>query len=166
MSQHNDQGQPPSKRVQVGDAAPRFTLSDQAGRPVRLEDLLGQGEIVLYFYPKDHTSICADEACAFRDSYEDFKRAGAEILGVSSDSVESHEQFARENRLPFRLLSDAGGVIRKQYGVYTAFGLPGRVTYVIDKQGIVRRIFFSQFTSQRHVDDALATLRLLHEEHR
>src|SRR5439155_16583217 len=103
--------------------------------------------------------------CAFRDSYEVFKDAGAEIIGVSSDSVESLRQFTKEHQLPFILLSDVDGVIRKRFGVPTAFGLPGRVTYIIDRQGIVRRIFFSQFTSKRHVDEALQTLRSIREEH-
>jgi thioredoxin-dependent peroxiredoxin len=94
-----------------------------------------------------------------------FKDAGAEVIGVSSDSVESHRQFAKEHQLPFSLMSDADGMVRKRYGVPTAFGLPGRVTYIIDRQGTVRHIFFSQFTSKRHVDEALETLQLIREEH-
>ena len=120
---------------------------------------------MLYFYPKDHTSVCTAQACAFRDRYEVFKAAGAEVIGISSDSVESHRHFAQEHELPFLLLSDEGGIIRKRYGVSTAFGLPGRVTYVIDRQGIVRHIFFSQFTSEKHVTEALETLRTIQEEH-
>ena len=120
---------------------------------------------MLYFYPKDNTSICTEEACAFRDSYEVFKGGGAEIMGISSDPVESHQQFAQEHQLPFKLLSDVGGVIRKRYGVPTAFGLPGRVTYIIDRQGIVRRMFFSQYTSKKHVDVALEALQSIREEH-
>jgi thioredoxin-dependent peroxiredoxin len=85
-------------------------------------------------------------------------------MGVSSDSVESHRQFAKEHQLPFILLSDLGGAIRKRYGVPTAFGLPGRVTYIIDRQGVVRCIFFSQFTSKRHVDEALEALQWIREE--
>jgi thioredoxin-dependent peroxiredoxin len=114
---------------------------------------------------KDSTSLCTEEACAFRDSYEVFKDAGAEIIGVSSDSVQSHQQFAQEHQLPFILLSDVDGVIRKRFGVPIAFGLPGRVTYIIDRKGIVRRIFFSQFTSKRHAEEALETLRSISEEH-
>ena len=120
---------------------------------------------MLYFYPKDNTAVCTDEACAFRDSYEFFKEAGAEVIGISSDSVESHRQFAAAHQLPINLLSDTDGMIRKHYGVATAFGLPGRVTYIIDRQGIVRHIFFSQFTSKRHVDEALETLQSIHKEH-
>ncbi len=164
MSKHDDQAQPVRDRVRVGDLAPGFTLSNQSDAEVSLEEYLGKADIVLYFYPKSNTGICTEEACAFRDSYEVFKHAGAEIIGVSSDSVESHQQFARDNRLPFSLLSDVDGVIRKRYGVPTAFGLPGRVTYVIDRQGVVRRIFFSQYTSKKHVDVAIETLQSIHED--
>jgi peroxiredoxin Q/BCP len=165
MSKQNDQAQPVRGGVQVGDLAPDFTLPNQAGAEVSLAECLTKTDIVLYFYPKDKTTVCTDEACAFRDRYEIFKHAGAEVIGISSDSVESHRQFASDNQLPFPLLSDVDGLIRKGYGVPTAFGLPGRVTYIIDRQGIVRYIFFSQFTSKRHVDVALATLQAIHEEH-
>ncbi len=165
MNKHDDQAQLAKGKVQVGDLASDFTLPAQSGAPVSLGDFLGKTAIVLYFYPKDNTSVCTTEACAFRDSYEVFKDAGADVIGISSDSVESHQQFATAHRLPFILLSDVGGVIRKRYGVPTAFGLPGRVTYIIDRQGIVRHIFFSQFTSEKHVDQALQTLQSIHEEH-
>ncbi len=163
MSKYDDQAGPAKGKVQVGDLTPDFALLNQSGTPVSLGDFLGKQHIVLYFYPKDNTSLCTEEACAFRDSYEVFKGAGAEVIGVSSDSVESHRQFAKEHQLPFILLSDVDGVIRKRYSVPTAFGLPGRVTYIIDRQGIVRRIFFSQFTSKKHVDEALQVLQKIHE---
>jgi thioredoxin-dependent peroxiredoxin len=165
MSKHDEGAQGAKGKVQVGDRAPGFTLLNQSGTEVSLEEYLGKTDIVLYFYPRDHTAVCTEEACAFRDSYEIIKAAGAEVIGVCSDSVESHRQFAEENQLPFILLSDTGGLIRTCYGVPTAFGLPGRVTYIIDKQGIVRHIFFSQFTSKRHVDVALETLQSIHETH-
>jgi thioredoxin-dependent peroxiredoxin len=130
-------GQLVKGKVQVGDLAPDFTLPSQFGTPVRLGEFLGKTAIVLYFYPKDNTSVCTAEACAFRDSYEVFKDVGAEVIGISSDSVESHRQFAAAHHLPFLLLSDADGMIRKRYGVPTAFGLPGRVTYLIDSRGVL-----------------------------
>jgi peroxiredoxin Q/BCP len=164
MSKHDDQAPPAKDKVQVGDPAPDFTLLDQSEVSVRLREFRGKAAIVLYFYPKDNTAVCTAEACAFRDSYELFKQAGAEVIGISSDSVETHQQFAAAHRLPFILLSDVGGAIRKHYGVPTAFGLPGRVTYIIDRQGVVRRIFFSQFTSEKHVTEALSTLQSMHEE--
>src|SRR5438128_9365779 len=165
MSMHDDQAQPVKAKVQVGDFAPDFSLPDQSGTPVCLGEFLGKMSVVLYFYPKVNTTVCTAEACAFRDSYELFKGAGAEVIGVSSDSVESHQQFAAAHRLPFILMSDVDSIVRKLYGVPTAFGLPGRVTYVIDRHGIVRRIFFSQFTSEKHVTEALETLRTIQEEH-
>ncbi len=147
-------------KVQVGDIAPDFTLSDQHGKAVSLKDFIGKSAIVLYFYPKDNTPGCTTEACSFRDSYEVFKDAGAEVIGVSSDSAASHEQFAKQHRLPFTLLSDENGAIRKRYGVPTTFGLlPGRVTYILDKQGVVRNIFSSQFTPEKHISEALKTIQ-------
>lgn len=166
MSAHDvtdvSDGRASKGRVQVGDAAPDFALPTQSGALVRLSDFLDKQAVVLYFYPKDNTTGCTAEACAFRDSYEVFKDAGAEVIGVSADSEESHQQFAAQHRLPFVLLSDGDGDLRRRYGVPTTFGvLPGRVTYVIDKQGIVRHIFSSQINVQKHVTDALETLRAL-----
>ena len=147
-------------RVGVGDAAPDFALTAADGSSVRLSDYHGKQAVGLYFYPKDNTPGCTTEACAFRDSYEVFKEAGAEVIGVSSDSAGSHAGFAQRHRLPFVLLSDAGGALRRRYGVPRTFGLmPGRVTYVIDRDGIVRKVFSSQFAPQQHIDEALAALR-------
>ncbi len=147
-------------KVKVGDAAPNFTLSSQTGNTVSLRDFIGKKNIVLYFYPKDNTPGCTAEACSFRDSYQVFKDAGAEVIGVSSDSAQSHQQFATKNKLPFVLLSDENGAVRKLYGVPATLGLlPGRVTYIIDKQGIVRNIFSSQFTPEKHIEEALKTLQ-------
>jgi peroxiredoxin Q/BCP len=163
MNKHNDQAQLAKGRVQVGDVAPDFTLPAQTGAPVNLRDFLGKKALVLYFYPRDHTAVCTAQACAFRDSYEVFKHAEAEVIGISSDSVESHQQFTTAHRLPFLLLSDIDSLIRKLYGVPTALGLPGRVTYIIDRQGIVRHIFFSQFSSEKHVTEALQILQSIYE---
>jgi peroxiredoxin Q/BCP len=164
MSIDGGQAQPAGK-VQVGDQAPDFTLSDQAGKEVHFGELLGKKSIVLYFYPKDETPDCTAEACAFRDSYEDFKDEGAEVVGISSDTSAAHQQFATKHRLPFILLSDTNGSIRKRYGVPTTLGfMPGRVTYVIDKQGIVRNIFSAQFTPEKHITEALRTLQNLDKE--
>ncbi|HEX4207559.1 MAG TPA: peroxiredoxin [Ktedonobacteraceae bacterium] len=149
-----------TKKVQVGDAAPDFALPRQGGDIVALHDFVGKSSVVLYFYPKDNTPGCTSEACAFRDSYEIFKEQGAEVIGISSDSAKSHQQFAQQYRLPFILLSDENGAVRKRYGVPTTLGLlPGRVTYVIDQQGIVRHIFSSQFTPDKHITEALRILQ-------
>ncbi|MBO0685853.1 MAG: peroxiredoxin [Candidatus Dormibacteraeota bacterium] len=146
-------------RVQVGDEAPDFELPSQTGERVRLYDLLGRKAVVLYFYPKDETPGCTTEACSFRDSYQAFQDAGAEVVGVSSDSADSHKGFAEHHGLPFLLLSDQGGRLRKQYGVPSTLGiLPGRVTYVIDRDHVVRHVFSSQLDAQRHVREALGIL--------
>lgn len=147
--------------VKVGDTAPDFTLSSQSGASVSLKDLQGKC-VVLYFYPKDDTPGCTKESCAFRDQYQVFKDAGAEVVGVSADSPESHQKFAAKYQLPFTLLSDTGNQVRKLYGVPATLGLlPGRVTYVIDQQGVVQHIFNSQFNFQGHVEESLKTLQQL-----
>src|SRR5213596_2447436 len=118
--------------------------------PVRLGDLVGQKTVVLYFYPKDATPGCTLEARAFRDSYQAFTAQDAEVIGVSSDSVRSHRRFAARHGLPFVLLSDTGGAVRERYGVERTLGLlPGRVTYVIDKAGVVRQVYSSRSEERR-----------------
>lgn len=147
--------------VKVGDIAPDFTLPSQSGETVSLRDFRGKKNVVLYFYPKDDTPGCTAESCAFRDSYEAFTEAGAVVIGVSADSPASHRQFATKYNLPFILLSDTNNQLRKLYGVpAAAFGLlPGRVTYVIDKEGVVRHIFNSMMNFKAHVDESLKTLK-------
>jgi peroxiredoxin Q/BCP len=154
-----------AKGIQAGDKAPDFTLPSQAGEQVRLSDQLGRRTVVLYFYPKDETSGCTREACAFRDNYEVFAEAGAEVIGVSSDSVDRHAAFATHHSLPFTLVSDADGVARKAYGVPSVLGmLPGRVTYVIDRTGTVRHVFNSMTNIGGHVSEALDVVKKLQAE--
>lgn len=148
--------------LKTGDKAPDFSLPKQDGTPVHLKELLQKGTVVLYFYPKDDTPGCTREACSFRDSYETFKEAGAEVVGISSQSAASHEAFAAKHRLPFTLLADEGGKVRRQYGVPSTLGLlPGRVTYVIDRSGTVRHVFNSQLNATRHVTEALGIVKQL-----
>lgn len=148
--------------VKVGDVAPDFTLPSKTGESVSLSDFRGQKAVVLYFYPKDDTPGCTAEACAFRDSYQVFQDAGAEVIGVSGDSTQSHAQFATKYNLPFTLLSDTGNQVRKLYGVpATLWVLPGRVTYILDKEGVVRHIFDSMLDFKAHVDEALHTLKAI-----
>jgi peroxiredoxin Q/BCP len=119
----------------------------------------------LFFYPGDGTPVCTAEACAFRDAYTSFTDAGAVVVGVSADSLDSHREFAANHRLPFLMLSDADGQIRKVFGVPKTLGIfPGRVTYVIDKQGVVRHIFSSQLGASRHVAEALKIVEQLARE--
>jgi peroxiredoxin Q/BCP len=145
--------------VGVGSKAPDFTLPSQSGEMVSLKEFLGEKVVILYFYPKDGTPGCTKEACAFRDEHEEFGKLDAEVIGVSSDSVESHRRFAEKHDLSFTLLSDEGGKVRKLYGVSNTFGIfPGRVTYVIDEAGVVRHVFSSQIGALKHVEEALKSL--------
>ncbi len=148
--------------VKVGDPAPEFALKSQEGEVVKLSDLIARGPAVVYFYPKDNTPGCTAEAGAFRDSYAKFGELGAEVVGISSDSVDSHKGFASDCRLPFKILSDADGAVRKRYGVPSSMGfIPGRVTYVVDRGGVVRYVFSSQMHATRHVEEALKSLRAI-----
>ncbi len=151
-----------AKKIEVGDKAPDFELLSQDGKAVKLSDYAGKN-VVLYFYPKDDTGFCKKQACAFRDSYDVFTDAGAEVLGVSGDSVESHKEFATKRKLPFTLLSDEKNKVAKSYGVKKMFGviMLGRVTFVIDKEGTVRYRFSKLLEHQGHVDKALEVLKTL-----
>ena len=146
----------------VGDRAPDFELSGGDGTKVRLSDFLGKSNVVLFFYPKDETSGCTIEACAFRDSHADFIALGAEVIGISGDTVESHKSFADRHHLPMSLVSDPGGVVANRYGVTKMWGLiPGRVTFLIDRGGIVRHITDGRLRFRQHATLALAHLRTL-----
>lgn len=150
------------KPLTVGDRAPDVSAVAHDGRRVALSEFFGRGAVVLFFYPKDGTSVCTKEVCAFRDAYEDFVQAGAVVLGVSSDGEESHRRFAERQNLPFTLLSDPDKALRRAFGVPKTWGfLPGRVTYILDRDGIIRHVFNAQFTADRHVVEALATVRQL-----
>lgn len=153
------------KSLRVGDAAPDFTLSDQEGEAVSLRELLASGCLVLYFHPKDDTPGCAAEACSFQDEHQEVAEAGACVVGVSSDDVESHRRFAEKHRLPFRLLSDRAGDLRTRFRVPKTLGLiDGRVTYVIDSQGVIRHIFSSQLRTRNHVEEVLRLARSLRDK--
>ncbi|NVK29184.1 MAG: peroxiredoxin [Flavobacteriia bacterium] len=153
-------------QLEVGDTIPSFTLSNQNGEQVSIADYLGKGPLVIYFYPKDDTPGCTREACSFRDSYESFTDAGAQVFGVSSDSPSRHKEFAEKYRLPFELLSDTSNTVRKQFGVKgDLFGLiPGRVTFVIDSKGVVQHVFDSQTRAERHIDESLAAIERIKED--
>ena len=154
-----------SMKVNVGDQAPDFTLPSQTGEDVSLSQFREKQNVVLYFYPKDETPGCTREACTFRDSYELFTDLGAAVIGVSADSVESHKAFAEHYNLPFTLLSDGDNTVRKLYGASSTFGfIPGRVTFIIDKKGVVRHVFSSQLQPEKHIQEALEVLKKLGEE--
>ncbi|MFM8893507.1 MAG: peroxiredoxin [Planctomycetia bacterium] len=140
----------------VGDRIPEFTATLQDGSTFDPARLRGTKSLVLFFYPKDNTPVCTQEACAFRDAYADFVKADVEVVGVSSDSPASHLRFAEKHRLPFPIISDAAGSLRRLFGVPRALGIfPGRVTYVIDREGIVRLVYNATLAAAPHVQRAL-----------
>lgn len=147
----------------VGQPAPDFTLVAPDGAKVRLGDLIGRKVIVLYFYPRDETAGCTVEACAFRDAYQDFTDAGAEVVGVSRDDGESHRRFAAAHKLPFLLLSDPDGAVHQSYGVKSRLGnlIRDRISFVIDRAGVIRMVFDSKLRFSAHVSKALDVVRAL-----
>lgn len=148
--------------LKIGDPVPHFILKDQNGNDFDSSSLIGKQPFVIYFYPKDHTPGCTAEACSFRDSYEDFKALGAAVIGISSSSERSHLKFASKHRLPFILLSDPKQKVNKLFGVKNyLFGLvPGRETYVFDKQGRTM-MTFNSIKSSIHIKKALSALKTL-----
>lgn len=148
--------------LKVGDKIPNFSAKDTNGLDFDSQNLIGLKPLVIYFYPKDNTPGCTAQACSFRDQYEDFKDLGAEVIGISGDSVVSHQKFSKQYKLPFILLSDSTKKIRKLFGVPSGmFGLlPGRVTYVTDKNGIIQMIFDSLLAT-KHIPKALAAIKKL-----
>jgi thioredoxin-dependent peroxiredoxin len=149
----------------LNQPAPDFIREAHNGQQVHLADYQGKNVAVLYFYPMDGTPVCTREACSFGDAYEEFTRLGAVVIGVSADSLERHRAFASSRALPFLLLSDQDGSLRKAYQVPKTLGLlPGRVTYVIDKAGIVRHVFSALLSAEQHVVEALGIVRELVRE--
>ncbi|WP_372794940.1 peroxiredoxin [Lutibacter sp.] len=147
------------EKIKVGDKVPSFKLKDQNGNLFTVNNTTGK-PMVIYFYPKDDTSGCTKQACKFRDEFEQFKNIDAVIIGISSDSVESHKKFEEKYSLPFTLLADINNEVRKLFGVSKSMiFLPGRVTYVVDKDGIVQYIFNSQFGAEKHIENSLKTLK-------
>lgn len=153
-----------AKTLQVGEKAPSFELLDQDGRIIDMRDIIGKKPLVLYFYPKDFTSGCTMEAREFRDMHEEFQKNGAEVIGVSSDDVMTHKQFAVEHELPFRLLSDVDNEVRDIYGAWGLAHTPGRVTFLIDKKGTIRMVFSSQLQPKKHIEEGLRVLTEINVE--
>ena len=149
------------KKIEVGSKVPLFELKDQNGELFKLETVLGKNNLVIYFYPKDDSPGCTKEACSFRDQFKVFADADAIIIGISAQSVESHLKFAKKHRLNYTLLSDTGNGVRKLFGVpANFFGLiPGRVTYVVNKEGKIMYLFNSQIQAEKHVNETLRILQ-------
>lgn len=145
-----------SQTAETHRRAPAFEAPDQDGELRRLADFEGQ-VVVLYFYPRDATPGCTQEACAFRDTWDRFTAAGATVLGVSTDDVDAHRAFAAEHELPFPLLADPDGSIAAAYGVPVRMGYAKRMTFLIDGSGIVRRVF-EEVDPAVHADEVLAAI--------
>ena len=145
--------------MKIGDTIPDFTLLDQDLNSLKSIDLLGF-PCVIYFYPKDNTPGCTRQACSFRDQFAEFKDLGATLVGVSNDTPEQHRIFQKRHRLPYRLLSDPKGIVRKKFGVESNLMglLPGRETFVFDSGGELIHKFNSQLKTEQHTHEALAAL--------
>jgi len=145
--------------LKEGDTAPDFELPDQGGNTVSSGEYRGKKVLVLYFYPADFTKVCTMEALAFRRMHEGFRDAGAEVIGVSSDDVATHKEFAKEHDLTFRLLSDGKGELRRAFGAYGVGGTPARTTYVIDLDWKIRMVYSSPLRSKEHAERAMKAIR-------
>ena len=154
---------PQKMNLKIGDKVPLFALLDQNGNNFEISSLRGKRAMVIYFYPKDDTPGCTKEACSFRDEFETFTELNVAVIGISADDVDSHKKFAEKYQLPYTLLSDSDKKVRKLFGVKNSLLgiLPGRVTYVIDKEGIVRFIFENQFGAEKHITESLRILKEL-----
>lgn len=149
--------------IKIGDKCPYFSLLDQNGEMVAIKEIIGEKNIVIYFYPKDNTWGCTKQACSFRDSFQDFIDLGCEVIGISTDSVDSHKMFSTKYNLNFKILSDVDDEVREKFGVpKSLFGIiKGRVTYIIDKKGNVAWIFNSQLNAEGHISKSIEVLKEL-----
>jgi peroxiredoxin Q/BCP len=150
-----------------GKKAPAFELMGADGKSVALKDLIGSGNLVLYFYPKDMTPGCTVEACSFRDNIAPIKKVGAKVVGVSGDSTDSHGKFIAKHELNFPLLADPGNKVSKLYGVYKMKSLYGRqfmgierTTFIIDKSGVVRKVF-PKVKVNGHTEEVIEALKAI-----
>jgi peroxiredoxin Q/BCP len=150
-----------TKRIEVGSRIPDFKLPDQNGKIFDIHSVLGKKNLVIYFYPKDGTTGCTTEACTFRDNIIAFKKMNATVIGISGDNVTRHKKFAKKFHLNFTLLSDSGNKIRKLFGVPASMmgTIPGRVTYVVDKKGVVIHVYNSLTNPEKHITEALSALK-------
>jgi len=152
-------------RLRVGQKAPSFDLVSSRGKRLKLEDFAGKRNVVLYFYPRDFTSVCTKEACGFRDMYDDLAQQSTEVIGVSADSNESHRQFAEKYKVGFELIADEKRELAKAYGatgvLHDRFGVAARVTYVIDKKGEIAGVFEGEISASKHTNGVKELVRKL-----
>ena len=146
--------------LKIGEKAPDFSLLDQDGKIRSLKKL--QKPLVLFFYPKDNTPGCTAEACSFRDEYEEFKKLNYEVWGVSGDSTESHNQFAKTYKLPFPLLFDSNNSLRRAFRISNFLGvIPGRVTFIIDKNKTIIHLYSNLANGPAHVEESIKFIKTL-----
>ncbi|EHQ30243.1 peroxiredoxin [Mucilaginibacter paludis] len=149
------------KVLTVGDAVPSFSLKDQDGKLFNIKDAIGKHILIVYFYPKDESMVCTKEACAFRDSFADFTKAGAQVIGINAGTVESHKNFQKNHQLPFILLSDPDNKVLKMFGVKNKFFMTGRQTFVVDMKGKIALSYESMLEGTEHSRQALAVVQAL-----
>jgi peroxiredoxin Q/BCP len=152
-------GQTPSGGLVVGDQMPAFSLTAQDGKTFNTADYVGKDILVIYFYPKDESMVCTKEACSFRDSFNEFAKAGAIVIGINSGTVASHKEFSDHYKLPFILLSDPGNKVYHLFGVKDKMFMSGRETFIIDRRGKVAFTYESMMQGKKHADDALAFVK-------
>ena len=147
--------------ISIGDLCPTVSLKNQEGQTINIQDYIGSKNVIIYFYPKDNTAGCTKEACSFRDAMQDLNNLDCEVFGISADSVESHKQFANQFRLTFNFLSDVDNSVRKLFKVpANLFGLiPGRVTYIVNKEGKVVHIINSQMNPDKHIKETIEIVK-------
>ena len=152
--------------LKINDPCPIFKLPNQFGKIIKIDDLLGKKILVIFFYPKDYTSGCTLEACAFRDNYAEFQGLNCEIIGISSDNQDRHLAFSTKYLLNYTLLADSNKKVRKAFEVPTnLFGLiPGRVTYVICWDKKIKAIYNSQINPFGHIQKALKIVKVLNSD--
>lgn len=151
--------------LSVNDKAPIFSGIGDDGREVNIRDYLGRNNVILYFYPKDNSPGCTKEACRFRDEFDEFSRLNAVIIGVNPADVESHRKFKEKRNLPFTIISDKDKKIYRAYDVKAGL-ISERVTYVIDKEGIIREVYNSQMNYMKHPEIAKEALLKIESESR
>ena len=149
--------------LKINDKAPLFKGIGYDGNEIKLSDYLGKSNVVLYFYPKDNSPGCTKEACRFRDEFDEFNKLNAIIIGVNRASVESHRRFKEKRNLPFNIISDADGEIYKSYEVKSGL-ISERVTYVIDRNGVIREVYNSQLNYMKHPEIARTALEKIEQE--
>ncbi len=147
------------KTLVKGDVMPSFSLIDQNGKLFKSSDYVGKSYLVVYFYPKDESMVCTKEACAFRDSFDDFTKAGAKVIGINGGTVQSHKSFADHYKLPFILLSDPDNKIYHLFGVKNTMFMTGRETFIIDREGKVVFAYEAMMQGKKHAEDALAYIK-------